>query len=155
MGRHIHLAENFISCLVFRGPARTREIDARRRVEEILELMDLGRYRREPVGNLPYGKQKLVEIARALAMEPRLLLLDEPTSGMTHDEKQTVADVMLEIQATMKVTQVLIEHDVKLVSDLCDRIVVLDFGRCRAEGVPAQVLAEPEVIAAYIGAPDS
>jgi branched-chain amino acid transport system ATP-binding protein len=151
MGRHIHLRENVLAAMVFRGPVRAAEIRHRRRVEELLEFLDLGRYRRTLVGRLPYGRQKMVEIARALAMEPKLLLLDEPTSGMSREEKAQIAGYILRIKREMGITQVLIEHDVRIVSELCDRLIVLDSGRRIAEAAPLDVLADPAVIAAYLG----
>ncbi len=152
LGRHLHLKESVLSGALYVGPAAAEERRHRARVREILGFLGLDRDAERPVGGLPYGRQKLVEIGRALAMEPRLLLLDEPTSGMTPAERQLVADVIRRIRSEMGVTQLLIEHDMGFISDLCDRAIVLDFGALIAEGPPSKVLADPTVIGAYLGA---
>jgi branched-chain amino acid transport system ATP-binding protein len=124
----------------------------RARVEEVIELLEIGSYRKQLVGNLSYGKQKLVEIGRALALEPQLLLLDEPAAGMNRDEKEDVARFIMRVHHEVGITQVLIEHDVRFVSDLSERVTVLHLGRKIAEGTPDEVFAQPSVMEAYLGA---
>ncbi len=152
LGRHLHLRQGLVSGALYLGRAAGEERRNRARVSEILAFLGLGADRDRPVGGLPYGRQKLVEIGRALAMEPQLLLLDEPTSGMTPAEKDSVADAIRRIRMEMGVTQLLIEHDMGFVSELCDRAVVLDFGAVIADGPPGAVLTDPRVVGAYLGA---
>ncbi len=151
MGRHLHMRHGVLSGAVYLGRAAREEMENRGRVEEIIELLEIGRYRRQLVGNLAYGKQKLVEIGRALAMDPKLLILDEPAAGMNRDEKEDVARFILRIRYELGITQVLIEHDLRFVGDLCDRVAVLDLGRKIDEGSPGSVLQNPAVVEAYAG----
>jgi branched-chain amino acid transport system ATP-binding protein len=151
VGRHIFIQDSILSCAIHLGAAGRNEKRNRDKVLEIIDFLGLTRDRERPVGDLPYGRQKLVEIARALAMEPKLLLLDEPTSGMTPVEKRLVGEVMQRIRREMGVTQLIIEHDMGFVMGLCDRALVLDFGRIIADGTPEQVLSMPQVISAYLG----
>jgi branched-chain amino acid transport system ATP-binding protein len=151
LGRHLHIKESLFAAGIYIGPAAGEERRHRARVLEILDFLGLAAERDRAVGTLAYGRQKLVEIGRALAMEPKLLLLDEPTSGMTFAEKELVATTVRRIRAELGVTQLLIEHDMAFVSRLCGRAIVLDFGALIADGAPEQVLSDPSVIAAYLG----
>jgi branched-chain amino acid transport system ATP-binding protein len=127
------------------------EVGARDAVEEIIEFLDLQLFRKTPVGGLSYGLQKRVELGRALAMNPRLLLVDEPVSGMNLEETEDMARYLLDINEEMNITVVLVEHEMGLVMDLSDRITVLNFGIKIAEGAPREIGRNPEVISAYLG----
>ena len=150
-GRALRMRAGFLWQLVRWGPALREELAHRRRVEEIIDFLEIAHIRRTPVGKLPYGLQKRVELARALAMEPELLLLDEPMAGMNLEEKADMSRYIIEVNKQLGTTIALIEHDIGVVMDLSDRIVVLDYGRRIADGAPAEVAADPAVIAAYLG----
>ena len=145
------MRSGFISGAIHLGPARREEVIHRRRCEEIVEMLELEAYRRMPVGALPYGIQKRIELGRALAMDPRLLLLDEPVAGMNLEETEDMARFILDIRQELGLAILLVEHDMGLVMDIADRVLVLDFGQRIALGTPDEVQSDPAVIAAYLG----
>ena len=136
---------------MWRGRARREEIENRAYVEEIVDFLELLQWRSMPVGLLPYGVQKRVELGRALAMEPKLLLLDEPVAGMNLEETEDTARFILDIRDELHVPIIMVEHDMGLVMDLADRVLVVDFGIPITTGTPAQVQTHPDVIRAYLG----
>jgi branched-chain amino acid transport system ATP-binding protein len=151
LGRHVHMRYGPLQSIVYWGVARREEIAHRARCEEIIDFLGLQDVRKQAAGTLAYGLRKRVELARALAVEPRLLLLDEPMSGMNQEEKADMARFILDVNQEWRVTLLLIEHDMGAVMDISDHVVVLDSGRCIAAGRPQQVQADPGVIAAYLG----
>ena len=151
IGRHVHLHSTVLEALFFWGRPRREEIAAREKVERIIEFLEIEELRDKTVGSLAYGQQKRVELGRALACEPRLLLLDEIVAGMNREEKEDIARFTLDIRDEFGVSVLMIEHDMQVVMDLSDRIYVLDFGCLIAEGTPAEVAANPQVLAAYLG----
>ncbi|MBS0312847.1 MAG: ABC transporter ATP-binding protein [Burkholderiales bacterium] len=151
-GRNLKIKSNFLEQAIWFGRARREEIENRRVVEEIIDFLQLQHVRKTPVARLPYGIKKRVELARALAAEPSMLLLDEPMAGMNVEEKQDMCRFVLDTNDQFGTTIVLIEHDMGVVMDISDRVVVLDYGKKIGDGTPEQVRSDPEVIKAYLGA---
>ena len=150
-GRNLMMKSNVFLQALRVGPALREEIAHRRRVEEIIDFLDIPHIRKTPVGRLPYGLQKRVDLGRALAAEPRVLLLDEPMAGMNVEEKQDMCRFILDVNDEFGTTIVLIEHDMSVVMDISDRVVVLDYGRKIGDGTPEAVRGNPDVISAYLG----
>jgi len=152
-GRHARIHTNPLAEMLFLPSVRRSEIAHRQAVERIIDLVELERYRHALVGALPFGLQKIVGFARALALEPTVMLLDEPSAGLNREEREDLARFILRIKNELGMTMIWIEHDMQLIADLADRIHVLDYGKTIAEGTPDVVLADPRVLEAYLGTP--
>ncbi len=150
-GRHARIATHPFAEMLFLPSVRREEVRHREAVERIIEFVELERYRHARVSSLSFGTQKLVGFARALALEPTLMMLDEPSAGLNRDEREDLARFILRIKHELGITMIWIEHDMQMVADLADRIHVLDYGRTLTQGAPADVLRDPRVIAAYVG----
>ena len=150
-GRNLKIKSNIFLQALRVGPAEREEIMHREAVERIIDFLEIQAYRKTPVGQLPYGLQKRVDLGRALAMEPQVLLLDEPMAGMNVEEKQDMCRFVLDVNYEFGTTVVLIEHDMSVVMDISDRVVVLDYGKKIGDGKPDEVRKNPDVISAYLG----
>jgi len=150
-GRNLKMKTNLFWQALHIGPARKEELENREAAERVIDFLDIQAIRKKPVGKLPYGLQKRVELGRALAAEPELLLLDEPMAGMNSEEKEDMSRFIIDVNMEFGTTIALIEHDMSVVMDLSDRVVVLDYGRQLADGLPDEIRANKEVIEAYLG----
>ncbi len=151
LGRHVRMRSGVLASFVYWGLAQREEVVHRKRVEDIIDFLGITHLRRVPTGALPYGLQKRTELGRALALDPKVLLLDEPMGGCNHEEKEDMARFILDVNEEWGATIILIEHDMGVVMDISDRVAVLDMGQKIAEGTPDEVRANPEVIRAYLG----
>jgi branched-chain amino acid transport system ATP-binding protein len=151
LGRHVHMQSRTWRCGLYWGLAQKEEVEHRRVVEDIIDFLEIEHIRKRLVSELPLGLQKRVELGRALALQPKVLLLDEPMAGMNLEEKEDMARFILDVNEDLGTAVVLIEHDMGVVMDISDRIVVLDLGRKIAEGTPTEVRSNPQVIGAYLG----
>lgn len=152
LGRHAHLTTGVFDAFLYWGKARREEMELRAEIErDVIDFLELDHIRNVPVAILPYGLQKKVELARALAMRPRILMLDEPVAGMNREETEDMARAILDVRDEWGVTVLLVEHDMGMVMDISDHVCVLNFGRRIAAGTPAEVRANPDVIKAYLG----
>lgn len=155
LGRHAHMRTNVFDALWYFGRARREELELRSEIERrVLDFLEMEHIRDQPVASLSYGLRKRVELARALAMQPRVLMLDEPVAGMNREETEDMARFILDVKAEWGVTILMVEHDMGLVMDISDHVVVLNFGQVIAAGKPAEIQNNPDVIAAYLGSGD-
>jgi branched-chain amino acid transport system ATP-binding protein len=150
-GRHVRMRTSWLAGSVWLGKAKREEMENREVVEDIIDFLEIEQWRKYPVGLLPYGIQKRVELGRALAMDPELLMLDEPVAGMNLEETEDMARFVLDVQDELGIAIILVEHDMGLVMDIADRILVVDFGKPIAEGTPREVQHNPNVVKAYLG----
>jgi branched-chain amino acid transport system ATP-binding protein len=151
LGRHVHMKTGVLGAFIYWGFAQREEVIHRKRVEDIIDFLRIQDLRKRPCGSLAYGLQKRVELGRALALDPKILLLDEPMGGCNHEEKEDMARFILDVNEEWGTTIILIEHDMGVVMDISDRVTVLDMGTRIAEGTPDEVRANPQVIKAYLG----
>lgn len=151
LGRHAHRRTGPLAHLFFGPRTRGEELAHRRKVEEVIDFLDLQHYRDQMIANLPYGVRKVVELGRALCTEPKILLLDEPSSGLNVEETEDMSFWISDIKNILGITVIMVEHDMNLVNDVSDRVLALNYGRVIAAGTPAEVQAHPEVIRAYLG----
>jgi len=151
LGRHRHRRSNLLTEVFFSGSVRRQEVGNREKAEEVIDFLDLQAYRDQTVAGLPYGVQKIVELGRALTMEPELLLLDEPSAGMNMEEIEDLAFWITDIKEELGITIIMVEHNMGLVQEISDRVLALNFGETIAQGAPREVLAHPEVRNAYLG----
>jgi branched-chain amino acid transport system ATP-binding protein len=151
LGRHVHMRSGVVASFVYWGLAQKEEVAHRRRVEDLIDFLKIQDLRKRPTGSLAYGLQKRVELGRALALDPKVLLLDEPMGGMNQEEKEDMARFILDVNEEWGTTIILIEHDMGVVMDISDRVAVLDMGHKIAEGTPDEVRNNPAVIKAYLG----
>jgi branched-chain amino acid transport system ATP-binding protein len=155
LGRHVHMKTGVLGAFIYWGMAQREEVQHRKRVEDIIDFLRIEDLRKRPTGSLAYGLQKRVELGRALALDPQVLLLDEPMGGCNHEEKEDMARFILDVNEEWGTTVILIEHDMGVVMDISDRVAVLDMGTKIAEGTPDEVRTNPQVIKAYLGDPKS
>ncbi len=153
LGRHVHMRTNLLDGLLYWGRAQREEVEVRAEIEErVIDFLEINHIRNQPVASLAYGLRKRVELARALAMRPKILMLDEPVAGMNREETEDMARFILDVKEEWGVTILMVEHDMGLVMDISDHVVVLNFGQVIARGAPAEVTANEQVIRAYLGA---